>query len=71
MRAVLIHRAPDDNGFDRQGPVGLGYRGLSIIDVAGGKQPMVSEGGYMTVLKTYDSHSGLEFLGHEMRRHAA
>ena len=40
MCAAIAHRGPDDDGFYVNGPVGLGMRRLSIIDVAGGHQPI-------------------------------
>ena len=40
MTKTLIHRGPDDEGFYIAGPLGLGFRRLSIIDLAGGHQPM-------------------------------
>ena len=40
MRDVLEHRGPDDAGVYIDGNVGLGHRRLSIVDVAGGIQPM-------------------------------
>jgi asparagine synthase (glutamine-hydrolysing) len=40
MARSLAHRGPDDEGFFIAGPVGLGFRRLSIIDLAGGHQPM-------------------------------
>jgi asparagine synthase (glutamine-hydrolysing) len=40
MTATIAHRGPDDEGFFISGPVGLGFRRLSIIDLAGGHQPM-------------------------------
>lgn len=40
MTACLAHRGPDDSGTWANGPVGLGHRRLSVIDIAGGKQPM-------------------------------
>jgi asparagine synthase (glutamine-hydrolysing) len=43
MRDMLRHRGPDDEGLWVEGPVGLGHRRLSIIDVAGGAQPMPNE----------------------------
>jgi asparagine synthase (glutamine-hydrolysing) len=43
MAGALHHRGPDDQGFLVQGPVGLGMRRLSIIDVAGGQQPIANE----------------------------
>ena len=40
MASSIAHRGPDDEGFFVQGPIGLGFRRLSIIDLAGGHQPM-------------------------------
>jgi asparagine synthase (glutamine-hydrolysing) len=40
MARSIAHRGPDDEGFFIDGPVGLGFRRLSIIDLAGGHQPM-------------------------------
>jgi asparagine synthase (glutamine-hydrolysing) len=40
MADSLIHRGPDDEGFYLEGPLGLGFRRLSIIDLGGGHQPM-------------------------------
>jgi asparagine synthase (glutamine-hydrolysing) len=40
MTATIRHRGPDDDGFLFAGSLGLGFRRLSIIDLAGGHQPM-------------------------------
>jgi asparagine synthase (glutamine-hydrolysing) len=40
MADSIAHRGPDDEGFFIAGPVGLGFRRLSIIDLASGHQPM-------------------------------
>ncbi|PYX04730.1 MAG: asparagine synthetase B, partial [Acidobacteria bacterium] len=40
MADSIAHRGPDDEGFFIAGPVGLGFRRLSIIDLVGGHQPM-------------------------------
>src|SRR2546430_6409420 len=40
MTQTIVHRGPDDEGYFFDGPVGLGFRRLSIIDLAGGHQPM-------------------------------
>jgi asparagine synthase (glutamine-hydrolysing) len=40
MRDSLVHRGPDGAGLIIDGPVGLAHRRLSIIDLAGGHQPM-------------------------------
>jgi asparagine synthase (glutamine-hydrolysing) len=43
MCQTIVHRGPDDEGIYARGPVGLGMRRLSIIDLAGGKQPIHNE----------------------------
>ena len=40
MCQSIAHRGPDDQGIWLQGGIGLGVRRLSIIDVAGGHQPI-------------------------------
>ena len=42
---TLAHRGPDDEGFYFSGPLGLGFRRLSIIDLADGHQPMCDSQG--------------------------
>lgn len=39
----IVHRGPDDYGSYVEGPVGIGMRRLSIIDLDGGKQPIPNE----------------------------
>src|SRR4030095_10195620 len=43
MCDAIRHRGPDDEGFFVTDQVGLGMRRLSIIDVAGGHQPIFNE----------------------------
>lgn len=43
MADALRHRGPDDEGYYREGEIGLGHRRLSIIDVEGGRQPLSNE----------------------------
>ncbi len=43
MCEVIRHRGPDDEGIHVEPGVGLGMRRLSIIDLAGGRQPMHNE----------------------------
>ena len=51
MCKTLVHRGPDDQGIGIRDGVGLGMRRLSIIDVAGGHQPIDNEDGtIVTVL---------------------
>src|SRR5579859_8096185 len=43
MCQAIVHRGPDDEGLFVKGGTGLGMRRLSIIDVAGGHQPVFNE----------------------------
>ena len=43
MTDTLTHRGPDDDGYYVDGPIGLGFRRLSIIDLSGGHQPMYDD----------------------------
>src|SRR5581483_10022168 len=43
MMDRIRHRGPDGHGIYQDGSVFLGHRRLSIIDVAGGHQPMANE----------------------------
>ena len=50
MADTIRHRGPDDEGFYACGPVGLAHRRLSIIDVAGGHQPISNEDGTVWIV---------------------
>src|ERR1043166_8467982 len=50
MNDAIIHRGPDDEGFYFNGHVALGMRRLSIIDLAGGHQPISNEDGSVWVV---------------------
>jgi asparagine synthase (glutamine-hydrolysing) len=43
MTDAIAHRGPDGDGFHVEPGIGLGHRRLSIVDVAGGAQPMYNE----------------------------
>jgi asparagine synthase (glutamine-hydrolysing) len=43
MNAALALRGPDGDGFHIEPGVGFGHRRLSVIDIAGGHQPMFNE----------------------------
>jgi asparagine synthase (glutamine-hydrolysing) len=45
MLGALIHRGPDEEGMYFSKTVAMGTRRLSIIDLAGGQQPMYANGG--------------------------
>lgn len=50
MADVMLHRGPDDEGYYLSGPVGLGFRRLSIIDLNTGHQPIPNEDGSLWVI---------------------
>lgn len=52
MNALISHRGPDDCGIYLDRFLGFGHRRLSVIDLAGGKQPLSNEDG--TVWVTYN-----------------
>ena len=43
MRDVLTHRGPDDAGLVVDERAALAHRRLSIVDLAGGAQPLANE----------------------------
>lgn len=50
MSGVLRHRGPDDEGELFSGPLAMAFRRLSIVDVAGGHQPMANEDGTIWIV---------------------
>jgi asparagine synthase (glutamine-hydrolysing) len=50
MCNAIAHRGPDDWGTFIEGGIGLGMRRLSIVDLAGGHQPMSNEDGTIVVV---------------------
>lgn len=72
MCDAIFHRGPDDEGQGFFGPAALGMRRLSIIDVAGGHQPISNETGDVSVVfngEIYNHHeirSGLVARGHTL-----
>ena len=49
MTDAIAHRGPDGSGIWTAPGVGLGHRRLSIIDLDGGAQPMLSDDGVLTL----------------------
>jgi asparagine synthase (glutamine-hydrolysing) len=43
MSQTISYRGPDDNGYYLDNQIGLAHRRLSIIDLAGGRQPIFNE----------------------------
>lgn len=50
MADTISHRGPDDDGYFVSGPVGFGFRRLSIIDLSGGHQPLSNEDGSVHII---------------------
>ncbi|MDM8529578.1 asparagine synthase (glutamine-hydrolyzing) [Anaerolineales bacterium HSG25] len=73
MTECIAHRGPDEQGIYCQPMVGLGSRRLSIIDLAGGKQPITNETGSMWIVFNGEIYNYkelrlfLERKGHQFR----
>ena len=59
MCGALVHRGPDDEGMVAGEQVVLGMRRLSIIDLAGGHQPMSNENGSVWVVHNGEIYNHL------------
>ncbi len=76
MCQTIVHRGPDDEGVYASGPVGLGMRRLSIIDLAGGKQPIHNEDRSVWVVFNGEIYNfpelrrELEVRGHQFYTHS-
>jgi asparagine synthase (glutamine-hydrolysing) len=68
MARAIAHRGPDDEGFFFDGALGLGFRRLSIIDLAGGHQPMSDADGSVWVVFNGEIYNFKE-LRHELEQH--
>ena len=73
MTATLAHRGPDGDGILVEGPVALGHRRLSIIDVEGGAQPLANEDDSVWIVYNGELYNepdlkpGLAAKGHRYR----
>lgn len=69
MAESLAHRGPDDEGIWHRPErgVAIGNKRLSIIDIAGGHQPFVSDDGYVAVVQNGEIFNYVE-LAAELRR---
>src|SRR6187455_3290235 len=76
MGLAIQHRGPDDGRVDIFGRAGFSFRRLSIIDVAGGAQPISNETGRIQVMcngeiyNYLDLRRELESLGHRFKTHS-
>lgn len=60
MAAAIRHRGPDGYGFATMGSVGFAHVRLSIVDLAGGAQPLTSEYGRVTVTYNGEIYNHVE-----------
>ncbi|MBA3526446.1 MAG: asparagine synthase (glutamine-hydrolyzing) [Pseudomonadota bacterium] len=56
----IVHRGPDDAGYFVDGDFGFGMRRLSIIDLAGGHQPIFSADGRHAIVFNGEIYNHLE-----------
>ena len=76
MSRQLVHRGPDSSGEHVDREVALGSRRLSIIDLAGGDQPIANEDGSVVVVQNGEIYNypslrdELERAGHAFRTHS-
>jgi asparagine synthase (glutamine-hydrolysing) len=68
MGAVLAHRGPDDRGVLVDGELGFAHTRLSIIDIAGGRQPMSIEDGALSITFNGEIFNYLELREHLCHR---
>ncbi|HEY7727252.1 MAG TPA: XrtA/PEP-CTERM system amidotransferase [Candidatus Eisenbacteria bacterium] len=75
MNRVQRHRGPDGDGIHVEPGLGFAHRRLSIIDLAGGQQPLTNEDGSVVVIYNGEIYNfqelqtELEARGHRFRTH--
>jgi asparagine synthase (glutamine-hydrolysing) len=75
MNDTLLHRGPDSEGSLIDGACGLAMRRLSIIDLAGGDQPIANEDGRIQVIQNGEIYNYRELMdelrgrGHSFSTH--
>src|SRR5215203_3706046 len=73
MTAAMVHRGPDHGAVAAEGRCALGYRRLSIVDLATGEQPIRNERGDVIAVFNGELYNfrelrrELEAKGHEIR----
>ena len=73
MNGCIAYRGPDGDGFHVEPGVGFGHRRLSIVDVAGGGQPMYNEDASVVIVFNGEIYNfpelrpELQSLGHVFR----
>ena len=76
MVTCMTHRGPDDDGFMRDGDFAMGMCRLSIVDLAGGHQPIQNEDGTLSIVFNGEIYNYAELReqlrqrGHRFRTHS-
>ena len=68
MDTSLVHRGPDDSGVFTAPGVAIGNRRLSIIDIAGGHQPFVSDDGRIALVQNGEIFNHVELRAEAQRQ---
>lgn len=71
MISGIRHRGPDGQGDFVANPVHLGHARLAIIDIAGGTQPMVCDGGRLIIVYNGEVYNFVELRAELERRGVA
>jgi asparagine synthase (glutamine-hydrolysing) len=73
MMAAMLHRGPDEEGILFAPPLAAGMRRLSIVDLAGGSQPVWNDAGTLAIVYNGEVYNFLELraelesAGHRFR----
>lgn len=76
MADALVHRGPDDDGYFHMDSLGFAHRRLSIIDLAGGHQPLFNEDKSIALIcngEVFDfrpQQAALQAKGHRLATHS-
>ncbi len=71
MNAAIVHRGPDEDGFLQAPGINMAMRRLSIVDLAGGRQPVTNESGDVHLVFNGEIYNHLELRrGLSERGHA-
>jgi asparagine synthase (glutamine-hydrolysing) len=75
MNDEIVHRGPDDDGYFCEGGAGIAMRRLSIIDLAGGHQPLSNEDGSKWIVFNGEIYNYRDLRrdlegGHQFRTHS-